>query len=142
MYKSLIFGMPKWLSSFEKCKTEFTEENIDFINNQFIKFGEFCFKDVLITIKQFKIDKLVPNILISLSVIIESLFNKNAVLLKQLVFEFRFIVVEIITTAYLKTNRLIKKNQKLIDSYKKMLEILINLRIPEAAVLLDEFNLH
>ena len=63
-------------------------------------------------------------------------------MLKQLVFEFRFIVVEIITTAYLKTNRLIKKNQKLIDSYKKMLEILINLRIPEAAVLLDEFNLH
>ena len=102
LYKSLVLTIPRFSNNWLKYKTKFTLRDKDFLNEQFIKYGEFCLDEMLITLYQFHTIELLPELLISLSVVFNKLYNKNEHLFRDIIYKRKFIIVEIISNAYLK----------------------------------------
>ena len=88
-----------------------------------------------------KFDKLLPHILPSVSSVIESVIretsNKKTSLNKV-----EFIINQLITISFLNFSDEIKQDSELTEAFENILQNLISLSIPHAAVILDEFRTH
>lgn len=142
LYKSLFFSVTRYCrADLSKCPTGYSYEDICFLNEQLSKYGKYHLQEMLQTIYQLHIDKLLPHILNS----INDCFNaakSNPGRFATIIRDNRWIVQLVIYKAFIKYNEEIKNDYQLTLAYENILEILITLNYEDAAVLLDEFRLH
>lgn len=132
----------KNICDISKIETEYNYMEKTFINQQIIKYGKGHFIDVIKTIYTLNIDKLLPEILISVNSCFEDEFDNNKINFPANIHKIRFIVDKLIINAFLNCSDEIKKDKELVNSYENILKILIELQDKKAAVLLDEFRVH
>ena len=94
------------------------------------------------TIYTLNIDKLLPEILISVNSCFEDEFDNNKINFPSIIHKIGFIVDKLIINAFLNYSNEIKKDKELVNSYENILKILIEIQDKKAAVLLDEFRIH
>lgn len=132
----------KYMYDVSKIETEYKYMEKTFINQQIINYGKGHFVDVIKTIYTLNIDKILPEILISVNSCFEDEFNNDKINFSTNIHKFRFIVDKLIINAFLNCSDEIKKDKELINSYENILKILIEIQDKKAAVLLDEFRVH
>lgn len=141
-YKLLFFyDTSSFMSDFSKCPTEYSYGDIVFLNEQFSKYGVYHPKEMLFTIYQLRIDKLLPYILLSISNCFTKLktdYSRFASVIKN----GQTIIQSIIYRAFVSHSTEIKQDYELSAAYENILEVLVELNYEDAAVLLDEFRLH
>ena len=112
-----------------------------FLNEQFSKYGVYHPKEMFFTVYQLGIDKLLPNILLS----INNCFNvlkTNSKRFPTIIKDDLVVVKSIIYKAFIVHSTEIKLDHELTSAYENILETLVELNYEDAAVLLDEFRLH
>ena len=140
--ESLILFPSRFCGDWSECKTYFSIKDKSFLNNQFKTYGIYCFDKILTTIYQFHFEELLPEILISLSDIFEYQYNNNRDFLFSIITKYKNFIISIIFKSYIQHNSKIKSKESLTNSFEKILNILIKCSLPEAATILDEFNIH
>lgn len=144
LYKPLFFCVnPRSVGRWNKCKTKYTFQDKQFLNQQFYKYGKYFLKEVLITVYQFHIAELLPEILLSVRDCL-SYNAENTEKLADIIHDedVMFVINRIMLTAFLNFSEDIKAIEELTKAYEDILEILICLNYENAAVLLDEFRVH
>lgn len=142
LYKSLFFSVTRYCAAdLSRCPTNYSYEDICFLNEQFSKYGKYHLQEMLQTVYQLHVDELLPHILNS----IDDCFNaakSNLSRFETIVRDNRWIVQLIIYKAFIKYSEEIKNDCQLTLAYENILETLVTLNYEDAAVLLDEFRLH
>jgi hypothetical protein len=141
LYKSLMFSVREYCGDWRECKTSYSYTDKQFLNEQFIKYGKYHIEELLKTVYQMRIDKLLPEILISISESFRNAKNEMIVFRKSIK-EQETIVQMIILKSFISYSDEIKQDQDIIDAYEEILEILIDLNYEQAAVILDGFRIH
>lgn len=140
--KSLFLSITTYTSvDFSRCQTSYSYEDICFLNEQFSKYGKYHLREMLRTIHQLHTDKLLPDILISIS----ECFNQAKIDSKHFpstISKERRIILSIIYKAFVNFSNEIKCDDQLTLAFESILETLIELNYENAAVILDEFRLH
>lgn len=143
LYKLLMFSVPKYCHwNNRECKTDYTYDDKQFLNNQFRKFGKYHIKELLRTIYQLNMDKLLPEILPSIRDSFKSAVLEQDKFQEAIKGDGEIIINMIIIKSFIKYNDEIKQDQELINAYEEILNILIDLNFEEAAVILDEFRVN
>ncbi len=88
-----------------------------------------------------KLEKLLPHILISVKTVIEFVVKESSND-KTCLSKVEYIVNQLITISFLNFSDEIKNDAELTEAFENILQILISLSIPHAAVILDEFRIH
>lgn len=132
----------KHMYDISKIVTEYNYMEKTFINQQIIKYGKGHFIDVIKTIYTLNIDKLLPEILISVNSCFEDEFDNNKINFPSIIHKIGFIVDKLIINAFLNCSDEIKRDKELVNSYENILKILLEIQDKIAAVLLDEFRIH
>ena len=143
LYKAVIISVQcaRFLSDWSGYKAEYSYQDKLFLNEQFSKYGKYYLEDVIQTIYKLHHDKLLPEILISLS----EVFTQARELDKRFantVKENKIYISLIITDAFLNHSDAIKSDEELTNSFETILKMLISLNFESAAVILDEFRVH
>ena len=143
LYKLLIFALTRYgYSDWNKYKTEYTYNNKMFLNEQFTKYGIYHLNDVIFTIYMFHVDKLMPEIILSLSTCFEKRFNEERIKMQSDLQEVMTYVDHIILTAYEFFGDEIKRDDEMARAFERILIILVHMNHSKAAVLLDAFMVH
>jgi hypothetical protein len=146
LYKVLTFSSPKaGLGDWSKCPSGYTYQDKQFLNNMFSKYGGYHLAELLDTIIKLNLDKLLPEILIS----VRDTYNKDHEILytvnrhsNHYSNNRKTIILKIISSAFLNFSDKIKKDAELIKAFEELLEMLVELNYEEAAIILDEFRIH
>ena len=140
--KSLFLSITTYTYvDFSRCQTSYSYEDICFLNEQFSKYGKDHLREMLRTIHQLHTDKLLPDILISIS----ECFKQAKIDTKHFpstIAKERRIILSIIYKAFVNFSNEIKCDDQLTLAFESILETLIELNYENAAVILDEFRLH
>ena len=143
LYKVLIFAINSYCSGdWSSLKTEYTYADKVFLNEQFTKYGSYHIMDLLKTIYQLQMNKLLPEILISINNSFKIAKNNSLDTFRRNIEKENIIVKIIILKAFLMYSDMIKQDDELTEAYENILKVLIELNYEEAAVLLDEFRVH
>lgn len=147
LYKSLIFSITTYGGSgdWSKCPSGYSYQDKQFLNNLFSKYGGFHIKEMLNTIYKLHLDKLLPEILLSVRDAFKNalLPNKSSSdVFTEIVKEQKVIVLMMITKAFLDFSDQIKQDDDLTKAYEEILEMLVEISYEEAATILDEFRVH
>lgn len=141
LYRALFLSVRGYEGDWKKVETKYSFSDIQFLNNMFSKYGQYDVEYFMNTIYKMKFDKLLPHILSSVSSVIESVIretsNKKTSLNKV-----EFIINQLITISFLNFSDEIKQDSELTEAFENILQNLISLSIPHAAVILDEFRTH
>lgn len=140
LYRSLILSVRGFEGDWGKVPTDYSYADIQFLNTMFSKYGKYNFNYFMLTIYKMKFEKLLPYILPAIADTIAE-FATNFFNSSHLE-DTRWILNYLILLAYLKFSDNIKQDAELTTAYEKTLEVLIDLRFENAAVLLDEFRVH
>jgi len=141
--KSLIFYFPQFSRhDWSNCLAGYSYKDKEFINNQFIKYGSKSIDDMLLSIKQFHVDKLLPEILISLNTVFQSAKNEDIENFKKDIYKNKETILFFMSKAFINFSDEIKQDESLINAFENILEILCDYGFEEAAVILDEFRIH
>lgn len=138
LYNCLILTKSRWNMSWEGFPTAYSSEDKAYINNKFHKYGKYNLTQVIINTYELNSKELLPEILNSLSELIEQNY-------KEKIDEFinkKYYIISICRTAFIYHKESIRSNANLEKAYKGILNILIKLRMPEAAILLDAYNMY
>lgn len=142
LYKSLFFSITRYCTvDLSQCPTNYSYEDICFLNGQFSKYGKYHLQEMLQTVYQLHIDELLPHILNSINDCF-SAAKSNLGRFATIIRDNRWIVQLIIYKAFIKYSEEIKNDYQLTLAYENILETLVTLNYEDAAVLLDEFRLH
>lgn len=146
-YKSLILSNTRYGASgdWSKCPSGYSYRDKQFLNDIFSKYGGFHLKEMLHTIYKLHLDKLLPEILLS----VRDAF-KNASLTKllssdtfeKIVRKEKAIVILMASKAFLDLSDSIKQDDDLTNAFEEILEMLVEINFEEAATILDEFRIH
>lgn len=132
-----IFNQYNW----NELPTEYSYSDKMFLNEVWSEFGWLHFNDLLNTIYQMNISKLLPEIILPLNITLRK--YKEAYLDRNILNDDNKIILnEIITKAFMDFNDDIKGDSNLTEAFEEALNILIDFDISEAAVILDEFRVH
>lgn len=143
MYKPLIFAFTGPVrDDWKKCKTSFSYKDKAFLNGQFSKYGMYHVKEIIFTIYMFHIDRLLPEILISLYTVFQEARKNDNKEFSADIHEMMDYIDQIILYAFMHFSEEIKKDNTLIESYEGILSILVQMHNPRAAIILDEFRIH
>lgn len=143
LFKSLVFFFPRYKSSdWSKCKTKYSLDDKDYLNNQFIKYGSIDLGGFLNTIVQFHAKELMPEILKSIYSVFDESSKKNETNFEKTIIDNKNIINLIISVAFLQFSDSIKKNEYLTEYFEGLLNILCDYHFETAAVILDEFRIH
>ena len=129
------------MNDWNELHTEYSYKDKVFLNNIWSKYGWYHFKNLLFVIDQMHIKALLPEALIPLNISLQKLKDNLSQYEKQ-VKENEAIINKIITKAFLDFNDEIKMDKELTQAFESFLNLLIELDIEEAAVILDEFRVH
>lgn len=112
-----------------------------FLNDIWSKYGWLHFKNLLYVIDQMHIKDLLPEVLIPLNVSLQKM-KANSAQYEKHVKENEIIINKIITKAFMDFNDEIKSDDELTKAFEGFLNLLLELDMEEAAVILDEFRVH
>lgn len=141
LYKALILTMPRYSGDWTHIPASYSHEDKIFLNRQFILYGKYHPIEMLNTIYNYHIDKLLPEILPSISVTLMEMSDECEMIVKNNT-NVSLILTGIISTSFLQNSEAIKKDDEYTGAFENILTKMINWEIPTAAVVLDEFRLH
>ena len=141
LYKSLMLSTVKTYVNWNECKTFYSYTDKCFLNRLFSDYGKYYPDELLQTIYSFHIDKLLPEILVSISKCFEYGETQTCDF-KKLITKQNYIIRTIIMKSYVLFSNEIKQDIELIEAYENILKVLIENNYELAAVLLDEFRVH
>ena len=144
LYKPLIMSLSRYgASDWSNLKTSYSFKDKEFLNQQFLKYGKYHFKDMMYTIYQFHIDELLPEILISLSqCLIYISVNGDEFISVMEDEKIKFIVEELILKSFINFSDIIKRDSEQTEAFEIILNKLIEINNEKAAIILDEFRIH
>ena len=147
LYKSLILSITTYggCGDWSKCPSRYSYQDKQFLNGLFSKYGAFHLKEMLDTIYKLHLDKLLPEILLSVRDAFKNVSqtNKSSTdTFAKIVSEKKVIVLTMITKAFLDFSDKIKQDDDLIKAFEEILEMLVEINYEEAATILDEFRVH
>ena len=149
LFKSLILSCTYYgaTGNWSKCSAHYSYKDKQFLNKMFSTYGKYHLKELLDVIFKLHIDKLLPEILLSLRDVFLQVKNDKGLEERNnsffnVVQEQKFILINLITEAFLNFNEEIKQDEDLIKAFEDVLEMLIELNYEEAATILDEFRVH
>ena len=147
LYKSLILSLTTYggAGDWSKCSTGYSYQDKQFLNNLFSKYGKFHLKEILDTIYKLHLDKLLPEIILSVRDVLKNASQTKLSIpnmRSEIVGHEKVIVLMMISKAYLDFSDQIKQDSELINAFEEILEMLIEMNCEEAAVILDEFRVH
>ena len=131
------FHMDNW----NKLHTEYSYKDKMFLNHIWTKYGWLHFNNFLYVIDQMHIKDLLPEVLIPLNISLIKL-KDSSLEYERCIKENEEIVNKIITKAFLDFNDEIKSDEEITLAFESFLNILVELDMEEAAVILDEFRVH
>lgn len=146
-YKSLILSNTRYGGSgdWSKFPSGYSYQDMQFLNNLFSKYGEFHLKEMVNTIYKLHLDKLLPEILLSVRDAFKNASRTNksrSHVFAEIVREEKAIVLIMITKAFLDFSDKIKQDYDLTNAFEEILEMLVDISYEEAATILDEFRVH
>lgn len=141
--KALILGLNRFdkynlYRNLSKYKTEYSYQDKMFLNEKFSKYGYLNFSNMLEVVKMLHYDKLLPEILISISTSFTKYIQSDKNINKEII----NFIIEIAWSAFVNHEQDIKSDIKLIESFENILSILTKLGNKESAILLDTFRIH
>ena len=146
-YKSLILSNTRYGGSgdWSKCSSGYSYQDKQFLNDIFRKYGGFHLKEMLRIIYKLHLDKLLPEILLS----VRDAF-KNASLVRlsssdtfeEIMRKEKTIVILVVSKAFLDFSDKIKQDDDLTKAFEEILEMLVEISYEEAATIIDEFRVH
>ncbi|WP_238881720.1 SMEK domain-containing protein [Clostridium sp. YIM B02551] len=147
LYKSLILSITKYGGggNWSKFQSGYSYQDKQFLNDLFRKYGGFHLKQMLDTIYKLHLDKLLPEILLSVRDAFKNTPRTNkssSDVFVEIVREKKDIVLTMITKAFLDFSDRIKEDDDLTTAFEEILEMLIEINYEEAATVLDEFRVH
>ncbi len=141
LYRSLIMSVSGYEGDWSQVPTNYTYNDIQFLNTMYSRYGKYHFKYFMHTISQMKLEKLLPGILQSVCSVFEAFTSKE--FFSNTDYEdVKYLINRLIVLCFVSFNDEIKQVEDLTKSYEIILEILTELNSEEAAVLLDEFRIH
>ncbi|WP_160687102.1 SMEK domain-containing protein [Clostridium sp. C2-6-12] len=147
LYKSLILSITTYGAGgdWSKCPSGYSYQDKQFLNVLFSKYGGFHLKEILTTIYKLHLDKLLPEILLSVRDAFKNAPRTNKYscdVFAEIVREKKAIVLKMITKAFLDLSDRIKQDDDLTKAFEEILEMLVEISYEEAATILDEFRVH
>lgn len=147
LYKALILSITTYGSSgdWSKCPSGYSYQDKQFLNVLFSKYGRFHLKEMLDTIYKLHLDKLLPEILLSVRDAFKNVSQTNKSrtdAFTEIIKEKKVIVLIIITKAFLDFSDKIKQDDDLTKAFEEILQMLVEINYEEAATILDEFRVH
>ncbi len=141
--KSLFFCPSRYSHwNVDKVKTEYSYKDKCFLNKQICKYGLTNVKEVIHSVYMMNIDKLLPEILISIGECFSYALSQNDTQFYSDVNAARNVIDMMILRAFVYHSEYIKKHNELIEAYETILLSLVEAKSEKAAVLLDEFRIH
>lgn len=142
-YKMLTLSMTNYGAGgdWSGCQSGYSYQDIRFLNRLFSQYGGFHLKELLGTIYKLHLNKLLPQILLS----VRDAFRvgeADADKFAGIVREKKIVVLIMISKAFLDFSDEIKIDDDLTKAFEEILEILSELNYEEAATILDEFRVH
>lgn len=141
LYRALILSADDFDGDWSKIKTGYKFADVQFLNGMFEKYGKYNFKYFIYTIYKMHYRDLLPHILTSVSYTLLA-YTKEKLFDEDDFKEVEKLIDNMAVVAFLNYHDEIKQDEELSTSYENMLEILVDLRFENAAVLLDEFRIH
>ena len=141
LYRALFLSVRGYEGNWEKVETKYSFSDTQFLNKMFSKYGRYDVEYFMNTIYKMKLDRLLPHILPSVSSVIESVIKESSSE-KTCLNKVEYIVNQLITISFLTFSDEIKNDAELTEAFENILQILISLKVPHAAVILDEFRTH
>lgn len=147
LYKSLILSIATYGGGgdWSKCPSGYAYQDKQFLNDLFSKYGGFHLKEMLNTIYKLHLDKLLPEILLSVRDAFKNAPRTNkssSDVFAEIVRKEKEIVLIMITKAFLDYSDKIKQDDDLTKAFEEILEMLVEISYEEAATILDEFRVH
>ena len=147
LFKSLILSITTYggAGDWSKCPSGYSYQDKQFLNDLFSKYGGVHLKEMLQTIYKLHLDKLLPEILVSVRDVFKnnSRSNKsNSDMFAEIIRKEKAIVLILITKAFLDFSDKIKQDDELTKAFEEILEMLVEIRYEEAATIVDEFRVH
>lgn len=143
LYRVLFLPSPKFYhGDWSTCKTHYSYADKLFINSLWEKYGKYHLIGLLTAIYEMQIDKLLPEVLPSVSVSLRKAKEESTDFIEIAISQSGTIINEIITTAYVEKEDQIKQSYTLTAAFESLLELLVDYGIEIAAVILDEFRIH
>ncbi|WP_252249394.1 SMEK domain-containing protein [Clostridium sp. VAP23] len=147
LYKSLTLYITRYggCGDWTKCPSGYSYQDKQFLNDLFSKYGEFHLQEILDTIYKLHLDKLLPEILLSVRDLFKNVPQINKTrrdTFTEIIRKRKVIVLTIITKAFLDFSNEIKQDDDLTDAFEDILEMLVRINYEEAATILDEFRVH
>ena len=140
--KRLFLGRGRYTSwDINKVHTEYGFKDKCFLNTQIKKYGVNHLQEVLSTVYLLNIEKLLPEILISISLCFKKGIADKEKFVKDITSS-QAIVDMLILKAFINHSDAIKHDVKMIEAYEEILISLTEIKNEKAAVLLDEFRIH
>jgi hypothetical protein len=146
--KSLILSLTRYGSSGDWSKSDaiYSYQDKQFLNGIFSKYGHLHLKEMLDVIYKLHMDKLLPEILLSVRDAFLNAPRKNenrkGELFVDAIKEDKTIVMMLITRAFWDFSADIKRDADLAKAFEDILEMLVEINYEEAATILDEFRVH
>lgn len=141
LYRPLFLSIHRYEGNLDKVETKYSLHDTRFLNNMFRKYGKYDLEYFMNTVYKMNLNKLLPHILPSVSSVIESVVKESSCE-KTCLNNVNFIINQLITISFLNFTDEIKQDSELTEAFENILQILISLSIPDAAVILDEFRIH
>ena len=143
LYKSLMFSLTRYChGDWSKAKTKYSYSNKMFLNSQFKKYGKYHVEDLLQTIYQLRMEELLPHILISLNEVFAEAIHEDKVKFAKSITEVQWILDMLVLKAFVYQSDDIKNDDELTRAFEGVLQSMVELDNPKAAVILDEFRIH
>jgi len=147
LYKSLMLSITTYGGGgdWSKCPSGYSYQDKQFLNDLFSKYGGFHLKEMLNTIYKLHLDKLLPEILLSVRDAFKNApqtNNSSSDVFAEIVRKEKAIVLIMITKAFLDFSDKIKQDDDLTKVFEEILEMLVEISYEEAATILDEFRVH
>ncbi|WP_027630689.1 SMEK domain-containing protein [Ruminiclostridium cellobioparum] len=146
-YKSLILSNTRYGGSgdWSKFPSGYSYQDKQFLNDMFSKYGGFHLKEMLNTSYKLHLDKLLPEILLSVRDAFKNAPRTNkssSDMFAEIVRKEKTIILILITKAFLDFSDKIKQDDDLTKAFEEILEMLVEISYEEAATILDEFRVH
>lgn len=139
----LLLSFSKYtMKDWNELQTSYTYADKMFLVEIWSRYGYEHFIELINIIYQLHITELLPEILLPIHESIKKLEATDEEELKQQVNAVKSTLNMIITKAFLVFSDKIKGDAELMTAYEGILEVLVSLRVEEAAVILDEFRIH
>ncbi len=149
LYKSLTLSLTTYggAGDWSKCLSGYSYQDKQFLNNLFSKYGGYHLKEMIRTVKKLHLDKLLPEIILSVrDAFKNTLITDTGKLRKKefakIINEQKVTILEMITKAFLDFGDQIKQDDDLTKAFEEILEMLLEISYEEAATILDEFRVH